>query len=299
MKLLKLLGIALVFAGLVAAAAIVYARGQTATVVRTPEYSALDQVFIAGGRHIGVTVRDVEKADVEREKLAGQSGAVIEEVRSGSAAEKAGLKSGDVLIEYDGERVRSARQLTRLVQETPDGRTVKAAVIRAGKRVEVDLTPEPGPRYFDEMGADLERFGRDLQLRIRPELDRLREELRVEPPPVPEFTWRIQPGRLGIGAQDLTPQLADYFGVKDGVLVTSVTEASVAAKAGVKAGDVITAISGSSVGSVSDVRRRVERLDDGQDFAIAITRDRKAMTLNGKMERAESRSTRRRFLSEI
>ena len=299
MKLLKLLGIALVLVGLVAAAAVVYARSQTATVVRTPEYSALDQVFISGGRHIGVTVRDVEKADVEREKLAGQSGAVIEEVRSGSPAEKAGLKSGDVLIEYDGERVRSARQLTRLVQETPDGRTVKAAVMRAGKRVEVELTPEPGPRYFNEMGADLERLGRDLQLRIRPELDRLREELRVEPPAVPEFTWRIQPGRFGIGAQELTPQLADYFGVKDGVLVTSVTEASVAAKAGLKAGDVITAMGGSPVGSVSDVRRRVERLDDGQDFAIAITRDRKAMTLNGKMERPEPRSARQRFRSEI
>jgi len=296
MKLLKPLGMSLVLVGL-AAAAVVYARGQTATIARAPEDAAIAQVFV-GGRHIGATVRDVDKADVEREKLAGQAGAVIEEVRSGSPAKKAGLKAGDVLVEYDGERVRSARQLTRLVQETADGRTVKAAVMRAGKRVDVELTPEPGPRYFNEMGADFERLGRELQLRIQPELERLRE-LRIEPPATPEFTWRIRTGRFGIGAQDLTPQLAAYFGVKDGALVTSVTEASVAAKAGVKAGDVITAIGGSTVSSVSDVRRRVERLADGADVTIAVTRDRKAMTLNGKMESRESTGARRRHSSEI
>ena len=49
-------------------------------------------------------------------------------VRAGSAAEKAGIKKGDVITEFDGERVRGVRHLTRLVTETPDGRTVKAAV---------------------------------------------------------------------------------------------------------------------------------------------------------------------------
>ena len=47
-------------------------------------------------------------------------------------------------------------------------------------------------------------------------------------------------GRLGVGIQELTPQLAEYFGTKDGVLVTSVEPETPAAKAGLKAGDVIT-----------------------------------------------------------
>ncbi len=62
----------------------------------------------------------------------------------GSAAEKAGIKKGDVIAEFDGERVRGVRHLTRLVTETPDGRTVKAAVMREGKRVDLSVTPDSG-----------------------------------------------------------------------------------------------------------------------------------------------------------
>lgn len=300
MKLVRILGLALVIVGLVAAAAVYAPRalGQNATVMRVPEDAALAQVFTWGGGQIGVSVRDVDKADVEREKLAGQWGAVIEDVRSGSPAEKAGLKAGDVVIEYDGERVRSARQLTRLVQETPEGRAVKAAVMRAGKRIDVEITPDAGARYYfrDRLGRDLERLNRDLYLRIQPELDRLRD-FRVEPFTF-EFGGRIQAGRLGITAQDLTPQLAEYFGVKSGVLVTGVTEGSVAATAGLKAGDVITAIDGTAIDRIADVRRRVERLDQGEEFTIAVTRDRKAMTLNGKMAGARVRA-RRRVVSSL
>lgn len=301
MKLVKILGVALVIVGLVAVTATFapQALGQGRTIVRVPDSPALAQVYVGGGAHIGISIRDVEKADVEREKLTGQFGAVIEEVRSGSPAEKAGLKAGDVVVEYDGERVRGAQQLTRLVRETPEGRTTKASVMRAGKRVDVEITPSAGsgPYATVNLGRDLEHLSRDLRLRVQPELDRLRD-LRVEPFAF-EFGGHIEAGRLGISAQDLTPQLADYFGVKEGVLVTSVTEASVASKAGLKAGDVITAIDGSVVNRVSDVRRRVERLDDGEDFTIAISRDRKTQTLNGKMTSDERVSVRRRVLSSL
>ena len=57
------------------------------------------------------------------------------EVDEESAAAKAGIKTGDVVTSFDGERVRSARQLERLVEETPAGRTVKMALQRAGRRV--------------------------------------------------------------------------------------------------------------------------------------------------------------------
>ena len=61
-----------------------------------------------------------------------------------SPAEKAGIKAGDVVVEYDGERVRSARQFTRLVQETPEGRTVAIGLLRDGKKQTVNATPEDG-----------------------------------------------------------------------------------------------------------------------------------------------------------
>ena len=55
-------------------------------------------------------------------------------------------KTGDVIAEFDGERVRSARHLSRLVDRNADGRTVKPAVMREGKRVDLTVTPEERPR---------------------------------------------------------------------------------------------------------------------------------------------------------
>ena len=87
------------------------------------------------GSQLGVMVSDVDAK-------AAAGGVQIDEVNEDSPAEKAGIKAGDVVVEYDGERVRSARQFTRLVQETPEGRTVKIGLMRDGKKQTVDATPE-------------------------------------------------------------------------------------------------------------------------------------------------------------
>ena len=70
---------------------------------------------------MGVSVRDLDDADVERKQLASPEGVVIEDVRGQSPAAEAGLEVGDVMITFDGERIRSARQLARRVQETRSG----------------------------------------------------------------------------------------------------------------------------------------------------------------------------------
>ena len=100
-------------------------------------------------------------------------------------------------------------------------------------------------------------------------------------------------GRLGVTVQELQPQLADYFGVRDGLLVTSVTSGSAAEKAGVKAGDVITTLDGTSVRSPADLRQRTMRLDDGAEVTLGVMRDKKALTLKGKVD-AASRAARTR-----
>ena len=59
--------------------------------------------WIGGGTRIGVSVRDAEAEDAKQARLANPTGVVIEDVRDGSPAEKAGFKSGDLVIEFDGE----------------------------------------------------------------------------------------------------------------------------------------------------------------------------------------------------
>src|SRR5204863_7416829 len=142
----------------------------------------------------------------------------------------AGLKRSDVIVEFDGERVRSARQFGRLVEETPPGRSVKATITREGQRKDVQITPGEGraAALFD--GNRIREQMGDLAGRL-PDMNF-------------NFDWdgTLSGRRLGVTVDELTHQLADYFGAKDGVLITAVTDGSAAARAGLKAGDVITSI---------------------------------------------------------
>ena len=80
------------------------------------------EIFGGSGSQIGVSIRDVEDDDAKAAKLPAPGGVVIEEVSEDSPAARAGMKKGDIVVEFDGERVRGVRQFTRLVQETT-GRT--------------------------------------------------------------------------------------------------------------------------------------------------------------------------------
>lgn len=282
---------------------------------------ALDAVTVGGGPRLGVSIRDVEKDDVAKWKLAGQTGVVIEDVTKDSAAAKAGVKATDVVVQYDGENVRSARQFRRLVTETVAGRTVRMAVMRDGKRVDLDVSPtetsDPMVTVFgDENG---------LRQLIEPKLEALRErkletlreprlpfrmerpeagerfEFRALPPwtpgtPVPPaspyrfygegggagpMVWQAERGRLGVTVLELEPDLASYFGVKDGVLVSTVTPDSPAAKAGIKAGDVITTVNDKPVTSADELIAQLREKDG--DVTIGVTRDKKAIGLKATL----------------
>jgi serine protease Do len=267
------------------------ARGQSRTWERV--------VQVAGGSgRIGVSVRDASPEEAKGASLASAGGVVIEEVREDSPAEKAGFREGDVVIEFDGERVRSTRQFTRLVQETPIGRQVPAVVVRDGQRQTLTVQPESGSsfRYF----GDLDRLGDFSVLRPAPRPPSPPSPASPPSPPTPpapapfdHFSqlerFFVSPGRLGISVDTLSEQLAEYFGTREGVLVTSVSSSSAAEKAGVKAGDVITAINGEAVSSASELTRRAQRLDEGDEFTLAVVRDRKPLTLKGTVERRQPR----------
>lgn len=236
--------------------------------------------LIAGGTHIGVSITDVEQGDA---KAKGQ-GVLVEEVTDDSPAAKAGIRKGDVIVEFDGERVRSVRQFQRLVQETPAGRNVQAALLRDGQRTTVTLTPRQ--RDGLTIYRDGERLFGDSFTRILPTPVPPRTPSTPRPPALPDFETFVWAGgtTLGITTMGLGDQLGDYFGTKTGVLVTAVTRDSAAEKAGVKAGDVITSFNGSDVDSSAALRRRIQRLEGGDEFTINVMRDRKPLTLKGKLE---------------
>jgi serine protease Do len=250
----------------------------------------------AGGEtRIGVAVRDL---DAEQ----GQTltGAVVEDVQGDSPAAKAGMKTGDVVVEFDGEKVRSARHLTRLVQETRPERTVRAAVMREGKRIDLQVTPTARSTALLQRDMSRESRRRTPGSRTdgRPFTFEMPRDFHFQLPDGDESTFEFftnpqDRGRLGIGIQEVTPQLAEFFGTKGGVLVTSVRDDSPAAKAGLKAGDVITAIDDQPVDTPSELIRAVARADGGSSIRIAYTRDKKAVsttaTLSGDRSRRPAR----------
>jgi serine protease Do len=111
--------------------------------------------------------------------------------------------------------------------------------------------------------------------------------------PAPPFEYRLGVGRrLGLSVETLDDQLAQYFGVKEGVLVKSVEADSAAQKAGIKAGDVITAVNGRQVYEASDLTRALDRMDNTDEFTIEVMRDKKAQSVKGKLEpRSRARSS--------
>jgi len=239
------------------------------------------------GSQIGVMVSDPEDATA--------SGVRIDGVDRDSPAEKAGVKEGDVVVEFDGERVRSARQLTRLVQETPDGRTVKMTVTRGGSRQTLDITPEASAGalswsfpYEPEFRAELERGLRGLR------------ELPERGGPMFDFRFDGVPGtaaprgRLGVQVETLSDQLAEYFGVKGGgVLVSSVTADSPAARAGVRAGDVITSVNGTAVRDAGELIEEIAEVGASGEARLEIVRDKKTATVTATLNRPARPRSRR------
>ena len=232
--------------------------------------------FFGGtGSQIGVSVRDFNDDELKAGKAT--AGVVIEDVEAESPAQKAGFKAGDIVVEFDGERVRSTRQFMRLVQETPAGRSVQAAVMRDGQRVTLSVQPRSGGSFnWDRLER---QRARDAGAEGAPPMVLKRDGF---PPSFESFLGSS--GQLGISVDELSPQLSEYFGAKEGVLVTTVRENSNASRAGVKAGDVITSLNGGTVTTAADLRRRAQRLEGSDEFTLAIVRDRKPMTLKGKVE---------------
>jgi serine protease Do len=273
MKMLKLVGILIPIAGLVVIALVL------APSVSGQARDSTDRALamLAGrGAEIGVRIAD-----------GPAEGVVIEEVQPDSPAEKAGLKQSDVIVEFDGEHVRSARQFGRLVHETPPGRTVKATITRDGQKKDVQITPSErrGARVFGDGDRVPGRLGDFDDLR---ELGRLGDHLPFNFNFDFDFPGALSGRRLGVSVDELTDQLAQYFGANDGVLVTSVTDGSAASRAGLKAGDIITSINGRAVRSRDDLVREL-RDANTEEIAIGIVRDKKESTVTARIEATSRR----------
>src|SRR5574341_240895 len=189
--------------------------------------------------YLGVAVQRVTPEIAKSFNLPDPRGALVTSVMDGAPAMQAGVKSGDVIVEYDGRRVARADELPRMVAETPVGREVTLGVVREGKslalRVRVAKLAEPEARAAAETGGQ---------------------------------------SSLGLTVQTVTPRLAQELGLSQrrGVLVRGVEDGSPAATAGLQPGDVIKEIDRRQVTSAEDVRRAIEARRPGAPVLFLVHR---------------------------
>lgn len=225
--------------------------------------------FQSGGTFLGVGVKEITPERAKALKLKEEHGVEVTAVEPESPAEKAGLKPGDVVLEYNGQRVEGTQQFVRFVRETPAGRTVRLTVFRNGSTQTLTAAvAERKGRSYNFPGPKLDE---DIRLRIERGLRSLHDVPRVT------MSWRA--GALGIEGESLKgSQLGDYFGVKEGVLVRSVLKGTPAEKAGLKAGDVIVKVGERKVDEPRDITAAL-RDASKKTIPVAVVRDKKEMTV--------------------
>lgn len=220
-----------------------------------------------GGNYLGVGVKDVDSERAKALKLTDEYGVEVTSVEDDSPASKAGLKVSDVVVEYNGHRVESTTQFVRMVHETPSGRQAKMLVYRNGSSQNITATIAT-------------RAKKTVTL---PDIDQIREQIgnidihipdmRTMDIPRAMMSWKNS--MLGVEAEGLEPQLAQYFAVEKGVLVRSVIKGSPAEKAGLKAGDVITKVDDSKITAPRDITAAIRNLKEKKTFAVTYVREKR------------------------
>jgi serine protease Do len=223
--------------------------------------------FANGGGYLGVGAMDVTAERAKALNLKEERGVEISRVDPEGPAGKAGIKEGDVLLEYNGQQVQSMPQFQRMVQETPIGRQVKIVVWRNGANQTVTATI--GERKNQPMVIGPES-GWNFNM---PTIPSMPEMPNLEIP-----HYGAMPSRsLGIYGEPLgqEEQLAEFFGVQEGVLVRSVVKGSAAEKSGIKAGDVITKVNDSKVATSADITRVLRNAHDKKTVTVIVVRNKK------------------------
>jgi C-terminal processing protease CtpA/Prc len=258
--------------------------------------------------YLGVFLEEVTSERAKELNLSEERGAVVMKVVTGGPAEKAGLKENDVIVSFNGRRVDSVRELTRLLGETPAGRNVSIEVIRGGghQTLTATLSKREGlmgwrPELDEKWRQSTEEAMKRAQEQLKHSEDALKHyelnkeqiEKSFKDSQLNREQWEksfrdgqlgnyffvgpgeygiFRGGRLGVNVESLTEQLAGYFGVKEGkgVLVTHVEEDSPAGKAGIKAGDVITAVDNEPVDGVRSLMTALRKKEQGQVVVKAV-----------------------------
>jgi serine protease Do len=189
---------------------------------------------------LGVSIQQITPELAKTFGLKQPNGALVSDVVDGSPADKAGLKQGDVIVEFNGKKIKSSSELPHIVGSTNVGKEVGMKVVRDGE--EVALQVKVGELKDEQLAA---------------------------------LAPSSMKSKLGIDIQQLTPELSRRFGIKDdkGVVVTGVEPESPGEAAGLQPGDLILEINRAKVATVSQARRALDKARPDEPTVVLVKRE--------------------------
>jgi S1-C subfamily serine protease len=224
--------------------------------------------------YLGVTLTSVQNIDVGKE----DNGVYIDDVIEGSAAALAGLEKNDRILSVNGVEVRSLGDLHRGLADTRPHDTVAVSVLRDGARQTFDVRLSEYPHsealmeLHENVGLDFEFRGPEgahgANVAHGPQGDdvHFRDHNRWA------YVVERKGAYLGVRVEQLNPQLAAYFQVDGGVLVTEVIADTPAAAGGLQAGDVLTAIEGKALREEGALNKALSEVEPGREVELLVQR---------------------------
>ena len=189
---------------------------------------------------LGVLIQHVTPELARQFQLDRPIGALVGEVDPAGPAAEAGMRPGDVIVEYDGKEITQMSMVPTLVAQTPVGQEVSVKVMRQGQEKELLVT-----------------------------IGKLEEEVEPEVPSSPQAEEK-----LGLGAQELTDEVARSLGLDEpvGVLVSHVEPGSAAHRAGLRRGEVIVEVNQQPVENLAQYAESMERAVEHGEVLLLVNR---------------------------
>jgi serine protease Do len=201
---------------------------------------------------IGINVQAVPREGFEDFGLKTRTGAVVASVLANSAAQKAGLEPGDVVVEYNGRPVTNRDELVKMVVATKPGTTVPVKIFRNKQERTLSVTVEQ---------LDLDAEQQSLQSRRNNSN--------------PNDTSETQGSGFGVTLSNLSSQIARRLQLpagRSGALISDVDPDGPAAQSGVRAGDVILSVNRKAVTNANDAARELQAVPSGRIAQILLWR---------------------------
>jgi serine protease Do len=234
--------------------------------------------------YLGVGVLDLTDERVKGLKLKDNSGVDVKRVDEDSPAARAGLRIDDVVLEVNGKPIADHEQFQTTIGEIQPGTKVKLTIWREGAKQTVSATLAARPdSAFPYLGPDLPNAPMPPM------------------PPLPPAYGNALPAfpanapAVGFYGVSLNSQMADFLGVKEGVLVWEVAPKTPADRAGLRAGDVVLKVNGTPVTNPREIAGLV-RMAAKKAVAFTVVRNRKEMTLNVEVSENRQSSPEREVL---